>query len=85
MKQFPDAANSLSLLHSSGQLQWLDPFHYQILNKSRNALNKQSQGNKQMTAYLNTNKCRWWFLLDAFGFGQEVKNWRCGHCDNCRN
>ena len=32
MKQFPDSAIALSLLHSSGHLKWIDPFNYQILN-----------------------------------------------------
>lgn len=84
IKQFPDGATALSLLHSSGQLQWLDPFNYQISSKSGNGLKKQMQGGKQMIEYLHTKKCRWWFLLDAFGFGKEAENWRCGHCDNCR-
>ncbi|TAE59154.1 MAG: ATP-dependent DNA helicase RecQ [Nostocales cyanobacterium] len=84
IKQFPDGATALSLLHSSGNLQWLDPFNYEILNKSGNVLNKQSQCAKQMIEYLYSKKCRWWFLLDAFGFGKEAENWRCGHCDNCR-
>jgi ATP-dependent DNA helicase RecQ len=84
IKQFPDGATALSLLHSNGQLQWLDPFNYQILNKPGNELNKQSQAAKQMIEYLHTKKCRWWFLLDAFGFGKDAENWRCGHCDNCR-
>ena len=30
IKQFPDSAVALSLLHSNGQLEWLDPFHYSI-------------------------------------------------------
>ncbi|NET01073.1 MAG: ATP-dependent DNA helicase RecQ [Sphaerospermopsis sp. SIO1G1] len=85
IQQFPDVAMALSLLHSSGKLQWLDPFNYQILNKPRNLLNQQSQGVKQMRKYLYSKKCRWWFLLDAFGFGKEAENWRCGHCDNCQN
>ncbi|WP_353930411.1 ATP-dependent DNA helicase RecQ [Okeanomitos corallinicola TIOX110] len=84
IKQFPDGATALSLLHSSGQLQWIDPFNYQILNKSGNGLNKQMQGGKQMREYLHTKKCRWQFLLATFGFGKEAENWRCGHCDNCR-
>ncbi|MEA5618065.1 ATP-dependent DNA helicase RecQ [Cronbergia sp. UHCC 0137] len=82
-KQFPDAAMSLSLLHSNGQLQWLDPFHYSISSKSGNQPATQLQAAKQMREYLTTKKCRWQFLLNAFGFGKEAENWRCGHCDNC--
>lgn len=84
IKQFPGSATSLSLLHSSGQLQWIDPFHYQISSQSGNQQNQQLQAAKEMNKYLHTKKCRWQFLLNAFGFGKEAENWRCGHCDNCR-
>lgn len=83
-RQFPDGATALSLLHSSGQLQWLDPFHYAISAKSGNQPQMQLQAAKQMSEYLHTKKCRWQFLLNAFGFSQEAANWRCGHCDNCK-
>ncbi|MBD2134427.1 ATP-dependent DNA helicase RecQ [Sphaerospermopsis sp. FACHB-1094] len=84
IKQFPDGATALSLLHSSGQLQWLDPFHYTISAKSGKQPQMQLQATKQMSEYLYSKKCRWQFLLTAFGFGKEAENWRCGHCDNCR-
>jgi ATP-dependent DNA helicase RecQ len=84
MKQFPDGATALSLLHSSGQLQWLDPFNYTISAKSGIQPQLQLQAAKQMSEYLNTKKCRWQFLLNAFGFSKEAANLRCGHCDNCR-
>ncbi|AFZ60447.1 ATP-dependent DNA helicase RecQ [Anabaena cylindrica FACHB-243] len=84
-RQFPDGAMALSLLHSSGQLQWLDPFHYTISVKSGSQPQMQLQAAKQMSEYLNTKKCRWQFLLNAFGFSKEAENWRCGHCDNCKH
>lgn len=84
IKQFSDGATALSLLHSSGQLQWLDPFHYTISAKSGKQSQMQLQAAKQMSEYLYSKKCRWQFLLTAFGFGKEAENWRCGHCDNCR-
>lgn len=84
IKQFPDGATALSLLHSSGQLQWLDPFHYAISSNSEKQPQMQLQAAKQMSEYLHTKKCRWQFLLNVFGFGKEAENWRCGHCDNCR-
>ncbi|MBD2137572.1 ATP-dependent DNA helicase RecQ [Anabaena sp. FACHB-1237] len=83
--EFPDSNITLSLLHSNGQLQWLDPFNYAILSTSGKQLNQQLQGAKQMREYLYTKKCRWQFLLNAFGFGDDVINWRCGHCDNCQH
>ncbi len=82
-KQFPDGATALALLHSSGQLNWLDPFHYIITSKIKNQPTTQLQAAKQMHQYLTTKQCRWQFLLHAFGFNREAANWRCGHCDNC--
>ncbi|MBD2385976.1 RecQ family ATP-dependent DNA helicase [Cylindrospermum sp. FACHB-282] len=84
-KKFPDGAIALSLLHSSGQLQWLDPFHYTITQKTGTQPPTQIQAAQQMNKYLTTKQCRWQFLLNAFGFDKEAANWRCGHCDNCRN
>ncbi|MBE9004907.1 ATP-dependent DNA helicase RecQ [Fortiea sp. LEGE XX443] len=83
-RQFPDAAIALALLHSSGQLNWLDPFHYSINSKVQKQPPTQLQATKQIQQYLTTKQCRWQFLLNAFGFTQEAANWRCGHCDNCR-
>ncbi|MDJ0798210.1 MAG: ATP-dependent DNA helicase RecQ [Calothrix sp. MO_167.B12] len=83
VKEFPHAANALSLLHSNGQLKWLDPFHYAVLPQKRKSQKKQLDAAQQMNQYLNTKKCRWQFLLNAFGFGKEAENWHCGHCDNC--
>jgi ATP-dependent DNA helicase RecQ len=84
-KQFSDGAIALSLLHSSGQLNWLDPFEYIIVEGARKQLETQLHAAKQMNQYLTTKQCRWQFLLNAFGFEQEAANWRCGHCDNCTN
>lgn len=80
-KEFPESGVALSLLHSSGQLKWLDPFHYTIIQGAK--IKPASVTAHQMTQYLTTQQCRWRFLLTAFGF-EEVNNWRCGHCDNCR-
>ncbi|MDH6055648.1 RecQ family ATP-dependent DNA helicase [Umezakia ovalisporum] len=85
ISQFSDASMALALLHSSGLLNWLDPFHYTIESEVKHQPETQSQGAKQMYQYLTTKKCRWQFLLNAFGFNQEPGNWRCGHCDNCQN
>ena len=82
-RQFKDGAIALSLLNSTGQLAWSDPFHYvmQPRNVDRTAQSN-VQAAKQMTEYLKTRDCRWRFLLGAFGFASEAVN-RCGHCDNC--
>lgn len=83
-RQFKDGAIALALLHSSGQLEWQDPFHY-IIHPNAKAQKPSSQAATQlMTQYLNTRRCRWQFLLDAFGFSQEAESMRsCGHCDRC--
>ncbi|MBD2449924.1 ATP-dependent DNA helicase RecQ [Nostoc sp. FACHB-152] len=82
-RQFPDASVALALLHSSGQLKWLDPFHYSIESKLQKQPPTQLHATKQMQQYLTTKQCRWQFLLEAFGFTQEAANWHCGNCDNC--
>jgi len=82
-KQFPDGAIALSLLHSSGQLKWLDPFNYTIVKGAPSQPLTQLHAAKQMNQYLITSQCRWQFLLTAFGFSQEAVS-PCGHCDNCK-
>jgi ATP-dependent DNA helicase RecQ len=82
-RQFPDAAVALALLHSSGKLHWLDPFHYSIESKVQKQPPTQLHAAQQIHRYLTTKQCRWQFLLNSFGFTQEAANWRCGHCDNC--
>ena len=87
-KQFRNGAVALALLHSAGQLEWLDPFNYRQ-NKSGKSSSfaqlsrTQQQIQRQMNLYLNTRQCRWKFLLGAFGFSQDANHFRCGHCDNC--
>lgn len=83
-REFKDGAIALSLLNSTGQLDWTDPFHYVMKPGNGNhAGHTNTQAAKQMTDYLKTRGCRWQCLLNAFGFGSEAPN-RCGHCDNCR-
>jgi ATP-dependent DNA helicase RecQ len=84
-RQFQDADIALALLHSSGQLTWLDPFHYMIKKGVQNQPEKQLRDHQQMFEYLHSKKCRWHYILNAFGFEKEAAHWRCGHCDNCRN
>jgi ATP-dependent DNA helicase RecQ len=83
-RRFTDGEIALSLLHSTGQLNWLDPFHYSMTFKRQNQPLRQLIGAQQIKQYLTTRQCRWKFLLNAFGFDREVVAWRCGHCDNCR-
>jgi len=87
-RQHRDGAIALALLHSAGQLEWQDPFHYRKhpSGESRTLTQlsvTQEQVQFQMTQYLNTRQCRWQFLLEAFGFSKEATGFRCGHCDNC--
>jgi ATP-dependent DNA helicase RecQ len=82
-REFKDGAIALSLLNSTGQLEWSDPFHYVMQpGKVDRAGQANTQAAKQMTDYLKTRDCRWRFLLGAFGFASEAVN-RCGHCDHC--
>ncbi|ACK68300.1 ATP-dependent DNA helicase, RecQ family [Rippkaea orientalis PCC 8801] len=88
-QEFPQGEIILSLLHSQGQLEWLDPFNYRIKSTQVNTNSSNSKSNQliyysQIKQYLITRDCRWQFLLKSFGFHQDAKNFRCGHCDNCR-
>ncbi|MBD2256579.1 ATP-dependent DNA helicase RecQ [Pseudanabaena sp. FACHB-2040] len=84
-QQFKEGAIALSWLHSSGQLQWQDPFHYR-LNPTGSAKSlPQQAAAQQMHQFLHSRSCRWKSLLDQFGFRTEAqKMGKCGHCDNCR-
>jgi ATP-dependent DNA helicase RecQ len=82
-RKYKEGAIALSLLHSQGQLQWRDPFHYVISGNKPDSRNPEINATKQMEQYLITRGCRWQFLLQAFGFDRDAKNLRCGHCDRC--
>ncbi|MBD1912770.1 RecQ family ATP-dependent DNA helicase [Leptolyngbya sp. FACHB-8] len=79
-RQFKDGAIALSLLHSSGQLRWTDPFHYVIQSKANSAVPQTAQ---PIEAYLYGRGCRWQYLLRAFGFTTEAEGFCCGTCDRC--
>lgn len=85
-RQFPDGAIALSILHSSNQLKWLDPFHYTIQKSAQthSAEKLNRSATQQMRQYLTHPHCRWQFLLQAFGFKEEADSMRCGHCDRCQ-
>jgi ATP-dependent DNA helicase RecQ len=87
-RQYREGAVALALLHSAGQLEWQDPFHYHKhpSGESRTLAQLSATQEKvqfQMTQYLTTRECRWQFLLQAFGFIKEAEGFKCGHCDNC--
>lgn len=84
-RQFKDAAIALSLLHSTGQLEWLDPFHYVINQSTAAHYPFQDKVPQKMTQYLVTRQCRWTFILRNFGFSEaaEALGKGCGHCDRC--
>lgn len=83
-RQFRNGSVALSLLHSSGDLTWSDPFHYTLNSNSVQCQNHNTKAIQKMTRYLITCQCRWKFLLNSFGFLEEAKSMRCGHCDNCQ-
>jgi ATP-dependent DNA helicase RecQ len=84
-QRFEHGAISLSWLHSTGQLQWLDPFHYQLIPKAAALVSLQVSASQQMHRFLHSRSCRWQALLIAFGFRTEAQQMgHCGHCDNCR-
>ena len=85
VRQFKQGAVALSLLHSIGQLEWQDPFHYSIKQSANSLFSTQDAARQGMDRYLKTKKCRWQFVLKAFGFGQDAEALQtgCGHCDRC--
>lgn len=87
-RQFRGGEMALALLYDAHRLQWLDPFHYQFFpNQSQASLVhfnvEQQQLQLQMMEYLRSNHCRWQYILKTFGFTEQAKGFRCGHCDNC--
>lgn len=83
-KQFRQCDQALALLHRNGQLQWRDPFTYQLTTTQSKQAKKQPSPATVMKRYLFTRRCRWQVLLEEFGFINEAKGMRCGKCDRCR-
>ena len=82
--QFATADMTLSLLHSTGQLVWRDPFHYRIrLRPQVHSTDMTTTPIQAMARYTCTRQCRWQFILQAFGFTREATGFACGHCDRC--
>ncbi|MGF1601582.1 MAG: RecQ family ATP-dependent DNA helicase [Thermosynechococcaceae cyanobacterium] len=77
-QQFPQVEMALSMLHSTGQLRWIDPFHYIL--QPQVALHLQQIAPPTMASFIWTRHCRWKWLLKHFGFTTDIK---CGHCDRC--
>ncbi|MEM9906015.1 MAG: RecQ family zinc-binding domain-containing protein [Cyanobacteria bacterium P01_D01_bin.44] len=75
---------ALSLLHSTGQLNWIDPFHYRLTSKAEQPKSNFFDAVKDMKGYLHSKRCRWQMLLAQFGFEADAKTMRCGQCDNCQ-
>ena len=86
-EQFPQGETTLGILHGLGLVSWQDPFHYRKHSTrviSDRLINSHKHYQEQMQQYLRTKKCRWKYLLQAFGFTAEAKNFNCGNCDNCQ-
>ncbi|MGI0482738.1 RecQ family ATP-dependent DNA helicase [Geminocystis sp. CENA526] len=84
----PNISLYLSILNSSQQLRWIDPYHYQLtINNPQGSIELLIKQQKKLTQetsqYLTTKTCRWHFLLSAFGFPPS-QNFRCTKCDNCQ-
>lgn len=82
-RQYKDGAIALSLLHSRRQLTWLDPFRYRMNFSAPISSSGGDRPDRDMVNYLYTRRCRWQFLLEAFGFDREARSMRCGKCDRC--
>jgi len=74
----PEQGLDLAVLHARGQLHWEDPFRYRLLRHRPPLAPERTDG--LLAAYLWTRRCRWQFLLAAFGWPDQPA---CGHCDRC--
>ncbi|WP_107671311.1 ATP-dependent DNA helicase RecQ [Cyanothece sp. BG0011] len=88
-QEIPKIEIILSLLYRWNKLTWIDPFNYELTSDLSSLTMNQiikiaQQESQQMKQYLMTRGCRWQYLLNAFGFIKEAKNFHCGHCDHCR-
>lgn len=84
LQRNPQAELALAVLHQQGQLRWVDPFRYRLI--AQPAIRDRQKATDPTTviaAYFATRRCRWQFLLDAFGFMREAQGLVCGHCDRC--
>jgi ATP-dependent DNA helicase RecQ len=81
LKQEPQAEMALAILHTQGQLIWVDPFHYRL--EATHQTFTESSPQTSIEAFLSERGCRWRFLLGAFGFGREAQGLKCGGCDHC--
>lgn len=83
-REFQQGAIALSWLHSSGQLDWLDPFRYRLRSQPSQSQSQEAAA-QQMHQFLHSRRCRWVMILEQFGFRTEAQRLQaCGHCDNCQ-
>lgn len=83
-QRFSHGAIALAWLHSTGQLEWIDPFRYRLRPAPARPPALQTGASQQMHRFLHSRQCRWQALLRAFGFTAEAHSLKaCGHCDNC--
>lgn len=85
LQQEPQAELALAILHQQQRLVWTDPFHYCLKDAPDPPYKIPSAPQDLMRDYLNTQHCRWQFLLKAFGFDREAQGSTCGHCDRCQS
>ncbi|MEO0866878.1 MAG: ATP-dependent DNA helicase RecQ [Cyanobacteria bacterium J06642_11] len=84
LAQDKKATTALALLHSQGQLQWEDPFHYQLIEGTPKQARATFDNVKEIRRYLFSRQCRWQKLLIQFGYGVQAQGMQCDHCDNCQ-
>ena len=87
VREHPQGEIALGILHSWGLLFWQDPFNFCKLSSKLTTnplLDSKKRDRRQMQHYLKTKKCRWQYLLQAFGCDREARGFKCGNCDNCR-
>jgi ATP-dependent DNA helicase RecQ len=82
-QKIPQSEIALGILQNLGLIIWQDPFNYRKKSLNGNLGYFTDPSPEQMQGFLQTKQCRWQYILGAFGFTQEAKNFKCGKCDRC--
>ncbi|WP_230843538.1 RecQ family ATP-dependent DNA helicase [Gloeobacter morelensis] len=73
----PELALSLALLHERDRLVWETPFRYRLVAAPPI---RPPEAGPLVQDFVRTRRCRWQFLMAAFG---EAASPPCGRCDRC--
>ena len=84
-REVPDCELSLAILQRFNMVKWQDPFNYRklIKNKTKELRKLQIPKTQLIKGFLASKKCRWAYVLAAFGVAPPKPDFQCGQCDRC--